>query len=84
MEIRGINSSFFNKDISKSNKLESKKTDFKSQLVDKAEISEEAKMLSVGEIDLEAIKKKVAEGFYNQKDIIRKTAENLADRKSVV
>jgi hypothetical protein len=80
MEIRGINSSFFNKDISKSNKLESKKTDFKSQLVDKAEISEEAKMLSAGKIDLEAIKKKVAEGFYNQKDIIRKTAESLAKK----
>jgi len=80
MEIRGINSSFFNKDISKSNKLESKKTDFKSQFVDKAEISEEAKMLSAGEIDLEAVKKKVAEGFYNQKDIIRKTAESLAKK----
>jgi hypothetical protein len=80
MEIRGINSSFFNKDISKSNKLESKKTDFKSQLVDKAEISEEAKMLSAGEMDLDAIKKKVAEGFYNQKDIIRKTAESLAKK----
>jgi hypothetical protein len=37
-------------------------------------------MLSVGEIDLEAIKKKVAEGFYNQKDIIRKTAESLAKK----
>ncbi|HOJ36742.1 MAG TPA: hypothetical protein PLI27_09370 [Ignavibacteriales bacterium] len=78
MEIRKIGNFRIDNNINThKQKAKTEKNEFGKILKDTSEISDEAKAVASGKVNLEEIRKKINDGYYNKPDVIRKTAESL-------
>lgn len=78
MEIRKVGNIRIENISQKNNSKKTEKADFNSLIKDTSEISNEAKLAASGKVDLEEIKKKIDQGYYNKPEVIKKTAQIIS------